>query len=98
MEEETKVSKKYKEGYNWGYLVSSELGLKPNAIEGISAGGDYMQGMKDGMIQHGKELIEKQKETKKDIIPPLDLDNIENRHIDLEIPEKDKDRGMDMDS
>ena len=49
MEEETKVSKEYLEGFNQGYEVAKELGLKPYAIDGISAGGNRMQGMKDGM-------------------------------------------------
>ncbi len=98
MSEEAKVSKEYLEGFNQGYEVAKELGLKPNTIDGISAGGNRMQGMKDGMEQYGKELIEKRKEKDNDIIPSFDMDSINNNHIDL-TPEKenrDKGKGLDM--
>lgn len=93
MEENFKVDKDYKEAFNQGYEVAKELGLKPNSLEGINAGNNRMQGMKDGMEQYGKELT---KEKVKDIIPPFDMDSIENNYIDLKPDEKDKDKGIDM--
>ncbi|MFS4455420.1 hypothetical protein [Maribacter sp. 2304DJ31-5] len=50
--------------------------------------------MKDGMEQAEKELTQ---EKDKDIIPPLDLDSLDNTYIDIETPPKDKEKGMDMD-
>jgi len=35
-------------------------------------------------------------EKDKDIIPPLDLDNINNSYIDLTPDKENKDKGMDM--
>ncbi|MDD7887856.1 hypothetical protein [Flavivirga sp. 57AJ16] len=99
MEEQTKVDKDYIESFNQGYEVAKELGLKPDSIEGIKAGNNRMQGMKDGMEQYGKELTqekEKQIENRKDIIPPLDIESLDNHYVDLTPDRKDKNKDRDM--
>lgn len=95
MNEETKVDKDYKDAFNQGYEVARELGLKPNALNGIKAGNGRIQAMKDGMEQYGRELsMGKEKQA----IPPLDLDSLENQTIHIEKPNKTKgkDKGLDM--
>ena len=79
-------------------MVASELGLKPNDLNGISAGNNRMQAMKDGIEQYQKEVaLEKSKTQEKDIIPPFDMDSIDDSYIDLTPDKKDKDKGIDMD-
>ncbi|MFL1013232.1 hypothetical protein [Flavisericum labens] len=93
MEEQTKVDKDYIEAFNQGYEVAKELGLKPEDIDGINAGKNRMQAMKDGMQQYSKELTQ---EKNKDIIPPFDMDSIDNSYIDLEPTKNDKDKDIDL--
>ena len=77
-----KVDKDYIEHFNQGYELSKELGLKPNILDGIHAGKNRMQAMKDGMEQFQKDnLLEKQKRQDIDVIPPFDIDSIDDRHI-----------------
>ncbi len=100
MNEDTKTSEEYIdiEAFNQGYEVAKELGLKPDALQGIHAGNNRMQSMKEGMEQFQKEVaLEKAKTQEKDIIPPFDMDSIDSNYIDLSEPDKDKDKGMDMD-
>ncbi len=100
MEENVKVDKDYIEAFNQGYTLSKELGLKPDIIEGLSAGNNRMQAMKDGMEQHQKEVsLEKDKRQDKDIIPPFDLDIISDRKSSLDKQEvqKQKEKGKDFD-
>ncbi|WP_303316843.1 hypothetical protein Q4Q34_08540 [Flavivirga abyssicola] len=92
MEEQTKVDKDYLESFNQGYEVAKELGLKSDALEGINAGNNRIQAMKDGIEQYNKEQT-----LEKDIIPPFDMDSIDKSYIDISDPKKDKDKGMDMD-
>ena len=77
MEEKTSVDKDYKEAFNQGYLLSKELGLKPEVLEGLSTGKNRMEAMQDGMKQYAKETAGKSKS--KDVIPPLDLNKFDNR-------------------
>ena len=72
MEDKTTVDKDYKEAFNQGYMISQELGLKPEILDGLSAGKNRVQAMQNGMKQYQKDLFEKSKD--KDVIPPLDLD------------------------
>jgi hypothetical protein len=89
MEEKTSVDNDYKEAFNQGYMISQELGLKPEILEGLSAGKNRMQAMQDGMKQYQKDLLEKSKG--KDIIPPLDLDEFDHLpNLDTKEPSKDK--------
>lgn len=98
MQENTKVDKDYKEAFNQGYTLSKELGLKPDIINGLSAGNNRMQAMKDGMEQHQKEIsLEKDKRQDKDIIPPFDIDTIGDRELSVDKPEPEKGKGFDMD-
>src|SRR5690606_25037522 len=96
MQENTKVDKEYKEAFNQGYELSKELGLKPDILKDIHAGNNRIQAMKEGMEQYAKD-IELNKD--KQIIPPLDLDNIETPYINLDSHDKskNKDKGIDMD-
>ena len=89
MEEKTTVDKDYKEAFNQGYQLSQELGLKPDVLDGLSAGKNRMQAMQDGMKQYQKDLVEKSKG--KDIIPPMDLDQFDNLpNLDSKEPSKEK--------
>ncbi len=98
MEEETKVSEEYIELFNQSYEVAKELGLKHDALQGINANDNRMQAIKDGMEQYQKEVaLEKAKNQEKDIIPPFDMDSIDSNYIDLSEPDKDKNKGMDLD-
>ncbi|MEM9389283.1 MAG: hypothetical protein AAGA02_02345 [Bacteroidota bacterium] len=92
MSEETKVDRDYKEAFNQGYEVAKELGLKPDALEGINAGNNRIQGIKDGMEQYSKELTRD-----KEVIPPLDLDSLDDNHIDLTVDNESIDKGRDID-
>jgi len=93
MEEQTKVDKDYKEAFNQGYTLSKELNLKPEITEGLSAGNNRMQAMKDGMQQYQKDIeLEKSKTQDKDVIPSFDLDNIDNSYINLDHDSKDIDK------
>ena len=94
MEEKTSVDKDYKEAFNQGYMISKELGLKPDVLEGLSSGKYRMQAMQDGMKQYAKEIAGKSKG--KDVIPPLDLDKFNNRpKSKSKEPRKTKTRGKD---
>lgn len=96
MEEKITVDKDYKEAFNQGYMMSKELGLKPEILEGLSAGKNRMQAMQDGMKQYQKDLLEKPKD--KDVIPPLDLDQFDTiPNLDTEEPSKDKRPDKDKD-
>lgn len=86
-----KATQDYIEAFNQGYELSKELGLKPDILKDLSSGNQRMQGMKDGMEQYGKELSKE-----KDIIPPLNFDDIETSYTDFEPPEKEKDQDLDM--
>ena len=98
MQENTKIDKDYKEAFNQGYTLSKELGLKPDIINGLSAGNNRMQAMKDGMEQHQKEVsLEKEKRQDKDIIPPFDIDKISDRKSSLDKPEPEKEKGKGFD-
>ena len=57
MNEETKITEDYIEGFNQGYEVAKELGLKPDALQGISAGNNRIQAMKEGIEQYQKKLL-----------------------------------------
>lgn len=94
MEEQTKVDKDYIEAYNQGYEISKELGLKPEILNDVYAGNNRMQAMKDGMEQYQKDI---ETEKSKDIIPPLDIDSIDNSYIDLTTDKEDKDKDIDID-
>ncbi len=96
MEEQIKVDKGYLEAFNQGYEVAKELGLKPEILKDLSAGNNRMQAMKDGMEQYQKEI---KLEKSKDIIPPFDMDSMDNSYFDLtpEKEDKNKDKGLDMD-
>lgn len=98
MEENIKVDKDYKEGFNQGYELASELGLKPDILKDVYAGNNRMQAMKDGMEQYQKDTLDKAKtQNKQDIIPPLDMDSLDDNHIDLTPDKADKSKGFDMD-
>ena len=92
MEENFKVDKDYKEAFNQGYELAKDLGLKPDILKDVSAGNHRMQAMKDGMQQYQKDMI-----LAKDIIPPMDMDSLDNDYIDLTPPDKDKGKDVDMD-
>ena len=94
MKKEVTSDRDFIEAYNQGYELSKELGLKPDLLKDIAAGNSRMQAMKDGMEQYGKELA---REKEKDLIPPFDIDSIENQTIDLNIPDKSDDKDIDMD-
>ena len=94
MSEETRVDKDYKEAFNQGYEVAKELNLKSDVLEGVSSGNNRIQAMKDGMEQYAKEVTQ---EKEKDVIPPLDLDNLGDDYIDITGKDKDKERGKDID-
>ena len=93
MEENIKVDKDYKEAFNQGYELSKELGLKPDILKDISSGNNRMQAMKEGMEQYQVD-IELKKE--KNIIPPFNMDDLDRNYIDLDSPEENKDKGIDM--
>jgi len=100
MEERTKVDKDYKEAFNQGYQLSKELNLKPDILKGLSSGNNRIKAMQEGMEQHQRDVeMEKCKLQDKDIIPPLEMDDMDNPYIDLNIDDKDidKDQSMDMD-
>ena len=96
MEENTKVNKDYKEAFNQGYELSKELGLKPDVLKDLAAGNNRMQAMQDGMEQYANEITQ---EKEKDIIPPFDMDSIDDRtiHLDNEKLVQNKDKGRDLD-
>lgn len=94
MKKEITSDKDFIEAFNQGYELSRELGLKPVILKDLSAGNNRMEAMREGMEQYGKELA---KERNKDIIPPLDLDNLDEPYIDLNTPISDKEKGMDLD-
>jgi hypothetical protein len=94
MKKEITSDKDYIEAFNQGYELAKELGLKPDVLKDLVSGNHRMEAMKEGMEQYGKELV---LEKDKDVIPPLDLDSIEERHIDIDSPDKSKDKGLDMD-
>ena len=92
MEESFKVDKDYKEAFNQGYELAKDLGLKPDILKDVSAGNHRMQAMKDGMQQYQKDM-----ELEKDMIPPMDMDSLDNDYIDLTPPDKDRGKDVDMD-
>ena len=100
MEQDNKIDKDYKEAFNQGYVLAKELGLKPEILKGLNAGKKRIQAMKVGMEQHSKELTQtKQKERDRDVIPPLDIDRLDDRSFDqgMDIePPRNKDRGMEF--
>jgi hypothetical protein len=92
-----KVDADYKQHFNQGYELASELGLKSDILKDISAGNHRMAAMSDGMKQYERELA-KSKELGKDRLPPMDLDSLDSRTIDLrDTRETDKDKGKDID-
>lgn len=93
MKKEITSDKDYIEAFNQGYELSKELGLKPEILKDLSAGNNRMAAMREGMEQYGLEII---LEKDKDVIPPLDLDSLDEPYIDLDTPPKDKEQGMDM--
>lgn len=93
MKNETKEKHDYVEHYNQGYELSKELGLKPDILKDLGAGNNRIQAMKDGMEQYAKELV---KEKEMNIIPSLDLDNLDSNYIDIDTPDKDKDIDLDI--
>jgi len=98
MEEKTKIDKDYIEAFNQGYTLSKELNLKPDLLEGLSAGKNRIQAMKDGMEQYQKDIeLEKSKSKSKGIIPPFDLDRMNCNIMNLDIDNKSKDQDMDLD-
>ncbi|WP_299111445.1 hypothetical protein [uncultured Winogradskyella sp.] len=97
MKETSQIDKDYIEAFNQGYLLSKELNLKPEILDGINAGNNRMQAMKDGMQQFQKDnALEKIKTQSKEIIPSLDIDNIAESYIDLDKNHKDRDKGLDI--
>ena len=98
-EESLKVNPDYIQAFNEGYELAKELGLKPDILKDISAGNHRMEAMSDGMKQYQKDVeLEKTKsQNKQDIIPPLDMDSLDNNYIDLTPDKKDKGKGFDMD-
>ena len=93
-----KVNEDYKEAFNQGYELSKELGLKPNILENIGAGNNRMKAMQDGMEQFQKDnTFEKEKRQDKNIIPPFDINTINDRqiHFDNKEPEPTKDKGFE---
>ncbi|MEO1033695.1 MAG: hypothetical protein AAFX55_20085 [Bacteroidota bacterium] len=97
MEEQTKVDKDYIEAFNQGYMLSKELGLKPNILEQLSSGNHRMEAMQDGMQQYQEDrLLELSKAQDKEIIPPLDIDSMDNRYMDLDIDNSIDDKEIDM--
>ncbi|MDH7911341.1 hypothetical protein [Winogradskyella sp. SYSU M77433] len=88
---DTKVDRDYLEAFNQGYEVAKELGLKPDDLNGINAGNNRMQAMKDGMEQYGKDIA-----LEKDIIPPLDLDGMDRSYTDLTPNPKHKDKDIEL--
>ena len=93
MKKEITSDRDFIEAYNQGYELSKELGLKPDILKDLAAGNNRMKAMKDGMEQYWKEITQ---EKDKDIIPPLDLDSIVNNSIDLDVPDKSKDKDLDI--
>lgn len=91
--DDTKVDKDYIEAFNQGYEVAKELGLKPDALNGISAGNNRIQAMKEGMEQYVRELTQ---EKEKDIIPSFDMDNLDKGYVNLEGKKKDKNKDRDL--
>jgi len=99
MKMEIKSDKDFIEAFNQGYELASELGLKPDILKGINAGKGRIEALKEGMIQHQKELS-KNKSKDTNIIPPLDLDSLDlpPKKFGEDIEEnQDKDKDLDID-
>jgi hypothetical protein len=94
MKREITSDKDFIEAFNHGYELSKELGLKPDVLKDLSAGNNRMQAMKEGMEQYQKEV---ELEKGKDIIPPFDIDSIDNSYVDLSLDNDDKEKGKDLD-
>ena len=56
MKKEITSYKDFVEAFNQGYELASELGLKPNILNGVNAVNGHIQGLKEGMMQYHKEL------------------------------------------
>lgn len=98
MEEQHRIDKDYKEAFNQGYMLSKELGLKPDVLDGLKAGKHRIKAMKDGMSQYQEEIIlRKTKDQNKDSIPSLDIDSIDNFYIDFKEQDKDLNKDIDID-
>lgn len=89
MDEELEVSQEYKKAFNEGYLLYSELGMKPDALKDISAGGDRIKAMAKGMEQY--EIDQTDTPNKSGIDKEIDIDNL----IPERSPSQDKNKGLD---
>ena len=97
-EENLKVDKDYVESFNQGYELSKELGLKSDILEGLSSGNNRMQAMQDGMKQYEKDqTLEKSKAPDKDVIPPIDLDSLDNQNLYLGNQDVEPNKSPDKD-
>ncbi|AXG70576.1 hypothetical protein KORDIASMS9_02816 [Kordia sp. SMS9] len=94
--EDIKVSEEYKEAFNEGYELAKELGLKPDILDGLKAGKYRMQAMSEGMKEYQKDIAMEQS---KDVIPPFDMDSVDNTsYIDTNIEDsKTQDKGIEPD-
>ena len=94
-DEKLHVDSDYKQAFNQGYELASELGLKSDILNNMAAGNNRIMAMRDGMQQYETEL---EKGKAKEVISEIDLDNIDDRSIDLKTssqPSKDKDRDIE---
>ncbi|MEM6721111.1 MAG: hypothetical protein AAF611_17410 [Bacteroidota bacterium] len=92
--DDIKVSEDYKQAFNEGYELAKELGLKPDILDGLKADKYRMQAMSEGMHQYQKDVAMEQS---KDIIPPFDMDSVDNSpYIETDIDnDKTQDKGFE---
>lgn len=92
--EDLKVHEDYKQAFNEGYELSKELGLKPDILDGLKAGNYRIKAMREGMQQYQKDITMEQS---KDIIPPFDMDSVDNTpYIETDIDtDKAQDKGIE---
>ena len=95
----------YVKGFNHGYeLQKHEPDLLRQLLNASNPESDYFQGLKDGQKEMEKEAMldkspssQPDKQKDQDIIPPLDMDNLDDSNIDLTLPDKDRGKDVDMD-
>lgn len=92
MDKDLHVDDIYKQSFNDGYTLAKELGINKESLKNISAGNDRMAAMSKGIDQFEKEAeMKKEREKLLDDLDSFDLKPSRNE------PDRDKDKGLDID-
>ncbi|MEO9803452.1 MAG: hypothetical protein ABJF04_09405 [Reichenbachiella sp.] len=85
------VDDEFKQSFNDGYTLAKELGMNTNSLKDISAGNQRMIAMRKGMEEFQKEIVMKKEKDK--ILKDMGL---RDKYLSTKPPQKDKDKGLDL--